>query len=77
MDNLLTAMRAAFPTLSLADLRPNLQMNECPNWDSMTAVNLIMEIGSACGTELKDFEISDATTLAELAAVIAADGGKP
>jgi len=77
MDNLLTAVRATFPSLPAENIRPETRMSEFPNWDSMTAVNLLMEIGTTCGTELKNFEPTDTMTLAELAAVIAADGGTP
>jgi acyl carrier protein len=77
MDNLLAAVRNTFPNLPVEKIRPATRLSELPNWDSMTAVNLLMEVATSCGTELKNFEPSDTMTLAELAEVIAADGGKP
>jgi len=77
MQNLTTAVRTAFPSLPVDMIRPELRLSTCPNWDSMNAVNLMMEIASVCGTDLKNYEPDDSTTLADLAAAIIADGGTP
>lgn len=77
MQNLLTALRNAFPDLAEDTMVPTRRLSEFPNWDSMTAVNLLMEIETACGVKMEAYEPSDATTLAELAQAIVAAGGKP
>jgi acyl carrier protein len=77
MQNLVTAMRNVFPDLSESALVPALRLSDCPNWDSMTAVNLLMEVETACGAKMDGYEPADTTTLGELAAAIAAAGGKP
>lgn len=77
MHNLIAAMRSVFPALPQHTLVPGLVLSECPNWDSMTAVNLLMEIESICGVTLGSYEPRDETTLGELAAAIAAAGGTP
>lgn len=77
MQNLATAMRNAFPSISEDALVPSLRLSDCPNWDSMTAVNLVMEIESICGVQMSDYEPKDTTTLAEVAQSILAMGGKP
>lgn len=77
MQNLLTALRTAFPDAAEDILVPTRRLSELPNWDSMTAVNLLMEVETACGAKMESYEPSDATTLAELAAAIAAAGGRP
>lgn len=77
MDNLVAAMRTVFPTLTQDAFVPTLRLSDCPNWDSMTAVNLLMEAETACGVKMEGYQPSDDTTLAELASAIAAAGGKP
>jgi acyl carrier protein len=77
MQNLITAMRNVFPDLAAEALVPTLRLSDCPNWDSMTAVNLLMEVETACGAKMEAYEPADSTTLADLAAAIAAAGGRP
>jgi acyl carrier protein len=77
MQNLSAAMRAVFPTLTNDLLTSEFRLSDCPNWDSMTAVNLLMEVENACGISLEGYEPSDTTTLGDLAAKVAAAGGKP
>ena len=77
MQNLITAMRETFPTLADDALKPELRLCDCPSWDSMTAVNLLMEVEKACGVTMGSYEPTDSTTLADLAVAIAAAGGKP
>ncbi len=77
MQNLALAMRNAFPSLADDALVPTLRLSDCPNWDSMTAVNLVMEIESICGVQMSDYEPKDTTTLADVAQKILALGGKP
>jgi acyl carrier protein len=77
MQNLATAMRTVFPTLESGALVPQLKLKDCPNWDSMTAVNLVMEIESLCGAKMESYEPKDDSTLADVAAAIAERGGRP
>ena len=77
MQNLATAVRAVFPTLPETAIGPTLRLSDCPNWDSMTAVNLVMEVESLCGAKLDGYEPQDTATLADVAATISAAGGTP
>lgn len=77
LRNLVTAVRAAFPALADEAIVPGLKLSDCPNWDSMTAVNLVMEIETACGVQMANYEPTDTTTLADVAAAIVAAGGSP
>jgi acyl carrier protein len=77
MQNLAAAVRAVFPTLEPEDVVPHLRLRDCPNWDSMTAVNLVMEIETTCGAKLEGYEPSDDSTLADVADAVAARGGRP
>ena len=75
--NLLNALRTVFPSFPEERFTPALKLSECPNWDSMTAVNLMMEIETACQVKLGAYEPSDHTTLADVAQVIRSGGGQP
>jgi hypothetical protein len=77
VKNLIRAMREVFPTLDEAQLVPALRLCDCPNWDSMTAVNLMMEVEAACGVTLGEYNPPDGVTLGDLVGVVAAAGGTP
>ena len=77
MQNLVTALRTVFPSLPENAFVPTLRLGECPNWDSMTAVNLLMEVEASCGGTLGEYQPSDTTTVEELATAVTEAGGKP
>ena len=77
MRNLAAALRTVFPSLAEKDVVPDMRLGDCPNWDSMNAVNLVMEIETACGAKMGTYEPKDDARLADVVAVIVAAGGTP
>jgi len=42
MDRLADVVKEVFPTLDRSTVAPSLRLGDIPNWDSMSAVNLLM-----------------------------------
>jgi len=62
MQKLLLAIKATFPGADVATLLPSTKMAQIPGWDSMNAINLVLEVESAFGCSNLSIEFSDEQT---------------
>ena len=66
MQKLLLAIKAVFPDADTSTLNSNTTMAQIPGWDSMNAVNLLLEIEATFGCTNLSLEFSDHQTLGEV-----------
>ena len=69
-ESLVQAVKAAFPEADVDAIKPDLQLGRLAGWDSMNAVNLLLEINERCGVDIEGFSLKDSTTIGDLATAI-------
>lgn len=75
MQQIVASIRTAFPEAAQTPIDTTTELGSLPGWDSMNAVNLMLEINERCHVDLDGVPLTDATTVAELIAAVKERGG--
>jgi len=74
MEKILEAIKEVFPEADLNALNEATKLSHLPGWDSMNAVNLVLEIEERFNCSSLKLEFSDALTIGEVCAALHARG---
>ncbi len=77
MERLAKVIKSVFEDFDEGGLRKTMKLSEIPDWDSMNAVNLQLELESAYGIELAATAVRGDTTIGELAALLEKPVARP
>ncbi len=76
MKRLIEAVCAVFPETDADSLTGASTLGRLPGWDSMNAVNLLLEINARCIVDIEGFPLEETVMLAELNDAISERGGE-
>ena len=66
MQKLLQAIQTVFPGTDVSSLQPDTKMSQIPGWDSMNAINLVLEIENTFGCSNLSIEFGAEKTFGQL-----------
>lgn len=70
MERIRRCIRLIFPAWGETPLSADTQLGEIAGWDSMTSVNLLLELESEFGVRLTGVFLNEMHTLADIAALL-------
>lgn len=70
MERIRACIRMTFPDCAEAALTADTQLREIEGWDSMTGVNLLLELETAFGVSLNGTFLDDKQTLRDVVALL-------
>ena len=70
MDRIRACIKTVFPDCDTAAVRPETRLGDIDGWDSMTGVNLVLELETAFAVSLTGQFLKDDQTIADVVALL-------